>query len=63
MDFWLDRITAGFITEFALDIVNYYNTKEKAFLKGYKVRYIRSLYISINILLYKNSVMTMEEDN
>jgi hypothetical protein len=40
-----------------------YNTVEHEFLHGPQGRYIRSLYTSIKILLYKKGVMTMESDN
>jgi hypothetical protein len=63
VDFWLDNIVAGFITEFAVDTVKSYSATEKEFLKGPRGRYIRSLYTSIKILLYNNGVMTMESDN
>jgi hypothetical protein len=63
VDFWLDSIVAGFITEFAVDTMKSYNATEKEFLKGPRGRYIRSLYTSIKILLYNNGVMTMESDN
>jgi hypothetical protein len=32
VDFWLDSVVAGFITEFAVDIAKSYNTAEKEFL-------------------------------
>jgi hypothetical protein len=63
IDFWLDSIVAGFITKFAVDTAKSYNETKKEFLKGPRGRYIRSLYTSIKILLYNNSVMTMESDN
>jgi len=63
VDFWLDSIVVGFITEFAVDIKKYYNASEHDFLKGTRGRYIRSLYTSIRILLYNNNVMTMESNN
>jgi hypothetical protein len=63
VDFWLDNIVEGFITEFAVDTTNSYNTTEKYFLKGPQGRYIRSLYTSIKILLYNKGVMTMATDN
>jgi hypothetical protein len=63
VDFWLDSVVAGFITEFAVDIMNSYSTKEHEFLRGPQGRYIQSLYISIKILLYNKGVMTMESDN
>jgi hypothetical protein len=61
--FWLDSIVARFIIEFVVDITKSYTTTEHDFIKGPKGRYIRSMYTSINILLYKNGVMTMESDN
>jgi hypothetical protein len=63
VDFWLDNIVAGFITEFAVDTVKSYNAAEKEFLKGPRGRYIISLYTSIKILLYNKGVMTMASDN
>jgi hypothetical protein len=63
VDFWLDSIVAGFITEFAVDTTKSYTTTEKDFLKGPRGRYIISLYTSINILLYDNGVITMESNN
>jgi hypothetical protein len=63
VDFWLDNITAGFITEFAVDTTKSYTAVEKYFLKGPRGRYIRSLYTSIKILLHDKGVMTMESDN
>jgi hypothetical protein len=63
VDFWLDNIVAGFITEFAVDMVKSYSATEKEFLKGPRGRYIRSLYTSIKILLYNKGVMTMASDN
>jgi hypothetical protein len=63
VDFWLDNITAGFITEFAVDTMKSYTTAEKDFLKGPRGRYIRSLYTSIKILLHDKGMMTMESDN
>jgi hypothetical protein len=63
VDFWLDNIVAGFITKFAVDTMKSYNAVEKVFLHGPRGRYIRSLYTSIKILLYKKGVMKMELDN
>jgi hypothetical protein len=63
VDFWLDIIFAGFITKFEVDTTNSYTIEETYFLKGPIGRYIKSLYTSINILLYDNNVITMELDN
>jgi hypothetical protein len=63
VDFWLDNIVVGFITEFAVDTVKSYSTAEQEFLHGPQGRYIRSLYTSIKILLYNKGVMIMESDS
>jgi hypothetical protein len=63
VDFWLDSIVVGFITEFAVDTMKSYNATKKYFIHGSQGRYIRSLYTSIKILLYNKGVMTMESDN
>jgi hypothetical protein len=63
VDFWLDNIVAGFITEFVVDTTKYYTAAEKDFLKGPRGRHVKSLYTSIKILLYNNGVMTMESNN
>jgi hypothetical protein len=63
IDFWLDKIVAGFITKFVVDTTKCYNTAEQEFLKGPRGRYIRSLYTSIKILLYNKGVMTMALDS
>jgi hypothetical protein len=63
VDFWLDSIVTGFITEFAVDTTKSYSATEQEFLRGPHGRYIRSLYTSIKILLYNKGVMTMEADS
>jgi len=63
VDFWLDSIVVGFITEFAIDTPKSYNAAKQEFLHGTRGRYIRSLYTSIKILLYNKGVMMMDSDN
>jgi hypothetical protein len=63
VDFWIGSIVPGFITEFAVDTGKSYNAAKQEFLKGPRGRYIRSLYTSIEILLYNKGVMTMASDN
>ena len=63
VEFRLDNIVVGYITEFAVDTSKSYNIVEKEFLKGPRGRYIRLLYTSIKILLHDKWVLTMESDN
>jgi hypothetical protein len=60
VDFWLDNIVVGFITDFVVDTSKSYNAVEQQFLKGPRYMYIVSLYNSIKILLYNKGVMKME---
>jgi hypothetical protein len=63
MDFWLDIIIVGFITEFVVDTAKPYTTAKKYFLKGPRGWYIKSLYTSIKILLQDKGVMTRESES
>jgi len=63
VEFWLDNITLGFITEFVVDTKNSYTATENDFLRVPRGRYIRSLYTSIKILLHDQWMMTMESDS
>jgi hypothetical protein len=63
VDFWLEGIVAGFITEFTVDTVKSYNAVEQDFLHVPQGRYIRSLYTYIKMLLYNKGVMAMDSDN
>jgi hypothetical protein len=63
VDFWLDSIVVGFITEFAVNTSKSYKAAEQEFLRGPRGRYIRSLYISNKILLYNKGVMTIYSNN
>jgi hypothetical protein len=60
VDFWLDSIVVGFITEFVVDTTKSCSAVEKEFLCIPRGRYIKSLYTSIKILLYNKGVMTMD---
>ena len=53
VDFQLDNITTGFITEFAVDTTKTYIVTEQDFLKGPRRMYIRSMYTSIKFTSIK----------
>jgi hypothetical protein len=62
VDFWMDSILGGYITEFSIDCTQAYNVAERDFFKGPRGRFIRSLATSIKMLLCDKEVMTMELD-
>jgi hypothetical protein len=61
VDFWLDNVTTGLITEFSVDTVKSYTVANEYFLRGPRGRYIRSFYTSIKILLHDKGMMTMNQ--
>jgi hypothetical protein len=62
VDFWLDSILGGYITECAIDCTQSYNVVERDFIKGLHKRYLKSLSTWINMLLCDKEVMKMEYD-
>ena len=51
VDYWLDRIIGGFITEFAIDTTVSYIEAERCFLERPWGRYIKSLNTLIKMFL------------
>lgn len=51
VDHWIDSISGGFITEFAIDMSASYSEVEHQFFKGPRGEYMKSLKTWIKILL------------
>ena len=47
VDFWLNNLLEGFVTEFAVDMLKAYNEVERYFFKGYRSKYPNSLSLWI----------------
>jgi hypothetical protein len=62
VDFWLDSILGGYITEFAVDCTQSYSVAERDFFKGPRGRFMKSLGTWIKMLLCDKCMMTMESD-
>jgi hypothetical protein len=63
VNFSLDNMIAGFITEFGVYTVKSYSVAKQDALKGQIGRYIISVYMLIKILLHDKGMMTMESNN
>ena len=50
MDFWLNNLLEGFITEFAVNTLKAYIEAERVFFKGYHGNYLNSLILWIMML-------------
>jgi hypothetical protein len=62
IDFWLDNILGGYISEFAIDCIQPYNVTERDFFKGLCRRFLKSIGTWIKMILCENFVMIMDSD-
>jgi hypothetical protein len=62
VDFWLDNVLEGCITEFNIDCTQSYSVAEREFFKVPHGRYLKSLSTWIKKLLCDKGVMKMESD-
>ena len=59
VDFWLASVLEGFVTEFTVDQRKRFSEAERYFFKGYRGKYLKSLNLSVKMLLHKKGVMDM----
>ena len=62
VDFWLASVLEGFVTEFAVEQTKSFSEAEWYFFKGYHGKYLKSLNLSIKMLLYEKGVMDIVSD-
>ena len=62
IDFWLDSVPWGYVTEFAIDFIQSYSVAERNFFKGLHGRFLKSLNTRIKMLLCEKHVMIMKSD-
>ena len=60
VDFWLNSLLEGFITEFVVETLKAYNEAKRIFIKGYRGKYLNSLNLWIKMLLCKKGVLKLE---
>jgi hypothetical protein len=63
VDFWMDSVLGGYITEFSIDCTQSYSVVEREFFKGPHRRYLKSLSTWIKMLLCDKGVMKLESDH
>ena len=61
VDFWLASVLEGFVTEFAVDQRKSFSEAECYFFKGYR-KYLKSLNLSIKMLLHEKGTMDLVSD-
>ena len=62
VDFWLASVLEGFVTEFAVDQRKSFSEAERYFFKGYHNKYLKSLNLSIKMLLHEKGTMDLVSD-
>ena len=57
VDFWVDSILQGYITEFEVEKITSYSEAERIFFQGPHGRYLTSIKLWINMLIYEKGVL------
>ena len=59
IDFWVDKILQGYITEFVVDTITSYSEVERNFFQGPHGRYLSSLKTWIKMLVRDKGILRM----
>ena len=60
VDFWLNSLMEGFVTEFTVDMLKAYSEAKRLFFKGYHSKYLNSLNLWIKMLLCEQGVLRLD---
>ena len=61
VDFWIDSILEGYVTEFAVEAITSYSEVERHFFEGPWGRYLMSINLWIKILLYEKGILQLSD--
>ena len=59
VDFWVDSILQGYITEFAVDTITSYSEAERNFFQGPRRRYLLRISTRIKMLAYEKGILQL----
>ena len=57
VDFWVDNILKGYITEFVVEVITSYSEAEINFFQGPRRRYLLSISTWIKMLVYEKGIL------
>ena len=57
VDFWVDNILQGYLTEFAVEMINAYSEAERNFFQGTRRRFLLSRSTWIKMLFYEKGFL------
>ena len=61
VDFWIDRILEGYVTEFSVEAITSYSEAERHFFQGPWGRYLMYINLWIKILLYEKGILQLSD--
>ena len=59
VDFWVDSILQGYISEFAVEMITSYSEVERNFFQGPQRRYLLSISTWIKMLVYEKGILQL----
>ena len=60
VDYWLNSLLEGFVTEFSVETLKDYNEAERYFFKGYWGKYLKTLSLCIKMLLCEKGKLRID---
>ena len=60
VDYWLNSLLDGFVTEFAVDTLKSCSEAKRYFFKGYRGKYLKSPSLSIKMLLCEKGKLRID---
>ena len=60
VDYWLNSLLEGVVTEFAVDTLKAYSEAKCYFFKGYRGKYLKALSLSIKMLLCEKGKLRID---
>ena len=60
VDYWMNSLLEGVVTEFAVNTLKAYNEVERYFFKGYRGKYLKSLSLCIKMLLCQKGKLRID---
>ena len=61
VDFWIDSILEGYVTEFIVEAITSYSVVEIHFFQGPLGRYLMSINLWIKMLLYEKGILQLND--
>ena len=59
VDFWIDSILEGYVTEFVVEVITSYSEARRHFFQGHRGRYLMSINLWIKMFLYEKGILQL----